>query len=184
MIRITKQRKNPHLEDIKKFIKDNSVDFSKLGSGAESDSYLFLTNKSIVLNGNILKSGEYVLKIYDNDSILSTKKLEKLELLSKYGLIPKIYIITKKYIIMKYIHGMIYYDFVRSYPEIKDIIDNKIIKLVQIWEKLGFIHDDLNQGNILISDNYSVYFIDPYLESDPLRKITREQYWKDRWRSK
>lgn len=161
MIKVIK-KKNPHSNDIEKYIKNNSIDFANIGAGSEADVYLFLIDKSLILNTKILKPGEYVLKIYDNDSILSTKKLEKLELLSKYGLIPKIHIITKKYIVMKYIHGMILHDYINKYPykmpDIKDKIDNLKI----IWKKLGFQHDDLNWGNILVSDKESVYFIDPH----------------------
>lgn len=163
MIKVKRKRKkNPHLNDIMKYVENNSTYFENIGTGCEADVYLFSINKSLVLNGNILKSGEYVLKIYDNDSILSTKKLEKLELLSKYGLIPKIYIITKKYIIMKYIHGITLWDYIEKYPYKMPDIKDKIDSLKIIWKKLGFEHDDLNWANILVSDKESVYFIDPH----------------------
>lgn len=43
MIRITK-RKNPHLEDIIKFIRQNSNEFYKIGQGGEGIVFLFQIN--------------------------------------------------------------------------------------------------------------------------------------------
>lgn len=99
--KITEKRKNPHLNDIEDFIKKNSSKFEYLDRGGEAKVFYFKLNKSLVLNTEILKPGEYGLKIFDNNITqnniggLSNKKIDKLKLLSKYGLIPKIYVITK-----------------------------------------------------------------------------------------
>ncbi len=169
--KIKRKRKNPHLNDIDDFINDNSVKFEYITRGGEGIIYYFKLNKLLRLNNILLKPSEYSLKIYNNKFTqnnyegLSPKKILKLELLSKYGLIPKIHIITKKYIISKYIHGITVSDFQIEYPEYMDEINNKIEKLLKIWDKLGFVHDDLSEDNILVSNKGSVYFIDPYIKN-------------------
>lgn len=170
MIKILK-RKNPHLEDIKEFVKSNSSEFIYLSTGGEGDVYYFKLNKRLILNTEILQSGEYVLKIFsdkrtqNNQGGLSSKKINKFLLLSKYGLIPKIFVISKKYIISKYIDGQTLSDFQFEYPGHMDEMNIQIDKLIKIWNKLGFSHDDLSEGNILISNKGKMYFIDPYISN-------------------
>lgn len=167
MIKITKKRKNPHLEDISQFIRKNSNEFYKIGQGAEGVVFYFKLNKSLILNTKILKPNEYILKIYDFGGNLSLKKIKKLLIYSKYGLIPKIYVITNKYIVSKYIDGYSLNYVLAHFPNSYDNIYYKIDKLKEIWNKLGFNHDDLKAENILFSkDLKSVYFIDPYIEFD------------------
>jgi RIO-like serine/threonine protein kinase len=168
---IKRTRKNPRLNDIDIFVKNNSIEFEKIMRGGEATIYYFKLNNSLLVNNVLLKSGEYSLKIYsdkltqNNHGGLSTKKISKLELLSKYGLIPKIYTITKRYIISKYIHGITVSDFQFEYPDHMDEVNEKIEKLIKIWEKLGFSHDDLSEDNILVSNKGSIYFIDPYVKN-------------------
>lgn len=169
MIKITRKKKNPHLEDIEYFIKNNSIDFKFISRGGEGKVFYFKLNKNLIINSNVLKSGEYALKIFDNIGYsqnnkkgLSYDKINKLLLLSKYGLIPKIFIITKKYIISKYIHGTSYDEFEYNNPK----VDSRIEELLKIWKKLGFHHGDVKSDNILISNDLKhVYIIDPYIKS-------------------
>lgn len=174
MIRVSKTRgkyRNPESTTIEGFIKINSADFKFISRGGEGKVYYFRLIKSLVINNEILRSGKYTLKIFDNKLTennlngLSIKKINHLELLSKYGLIPKIYIITKNYVISKYISGTPYYYIKREFPEYIEIIENRINELIKIWEKLGFNHGDLSEGNIIVSDNMKhVYLIDPFIE--------------------
>lgn len=62
--------------------------------------------------------------------------------------------------ISKFIHGIDYSEF--GYNE---QVNNKIIDLIKVWKKLGFEHDDLAEGNILITPNLKVYLIDPYISN-------------------
>jgi len=171
MIKVFRKKKNPHLENIEEFIKSNSSEFIYLSTGGEGSVYYFKLNKRLILNTEILQPGEYALKIFtdkrteNNKGGLSSKKINKFLLLSKYGLIPKIFIITNKYIISKYIYGQTISDFQIEYPEHMDEVNHQIDKLIKVWNKLGFEHDDLSEDNILISDKGSIYFIDPYIKN-------------------
>lgn len=155
------KRKNPHLYDIERYLGENSSKFKYLSSGTEGDVYYFESNKSLIINTEILQSGKYVLKIFSYD--LGPKQINEFIKLSKYGVIPKIFIITKRYIIMKYIAGDLYYYFKKEHPEKLELINEKIDYLIETWDRLGLKHGDLSEGNIIISKNNSVYFIDPRL---------------------
>lgn len=168
--RITEKHKNPHLNDIEDFIRKNSSKFEYVSRGGEAKVFYFKLNKSLVLNTEVLKPGEYGLKIFKYDpgkdyNGISNKKMDKLKLLSKYGLIPKIFIITKRYVISKFIHGTTISEFQAEYPELMDNVNDKIEKLINIWKKLGFDHGDLSEDNILISENGSIHLIDPYIKN-------------------
>lgn len=175
MIRVTKtsklsKRKNPHLEDIEEFIESNSSDFRYLNKGIEGKTFYFKLNKKLVLNTEILKSGEYVLKIFFKHMTYSIDQIKKLKILSKYGLIPKIFVVTNKYIIMKYIKGNTFYALYNS-----NLLDNNDLeyiedrksRLIAIWAKLGFediLDIEHNDENILVSEDLNhVYVIDPFL---------------------
>ncbi len=162
------KKKNPHLYDIEKYIGENSSKFKYLSSGTEGDAYYFKLTKSIIVNTEIIKSGEYILKVYSYD--LQPKQINEFIKLSKYGVIPKIHAITKRYIIMKYIDGSLYYYFKKEHPEKLGLINEKIDYLIEIWDKLGLKHGDLSEGNIIIGKNNSVYFIDPRLISEVVYK--------------
>lgn len=173
MIRVTKtskpsKRKNPHLEDIKEFIENNSSDFKYINKGVEGKAFYFKLDKKLILNTEILQSGEYVLKVFNEGKNYSSKQINQLKLFSKYGLIPKVFIVTKKYVIMKYIRGFTLYSLYNTldYDDPRLLaIDNKVEKLEKIWKKLGFEeYLDPNNENILVSEDFKhVYFIDPFI---------------------
>lgn len=158
--------------DIEFYLKKNSENFSKIGSGDFAEAHMFKLTKRLFVNNKFLNKGIYVIKIYYSDE-LKTYEINKLTLLSKYGLIPKIYIITKYYIIMDYIDGYTL-EYIKSeyfkrnytndeYWKIRKYIDDKVNNLRIIWDKLGFYHGDINPKNIIVSKNLkSVYLIDPW----------------------
>ena len=167
MIKVTKKkRKNPDSQDTIKFIRENSINFHKIGQGGEGIVFYFKLNKSLVVDVEILKPGEYTFKLFRNNSGERPLRRSKiLKIYSKYGLIPKIYLINNNYSISDYIHGhslnYVYEHFPKSIPN----INYKLDKLRKIWYKLGFEHGDMTSDNILISENLkSVYLIDPYIE--------------------
>ncbi len=168
MIRI---KRNPHLEDIEEFIKSNSIKFEYLAKGREGSVFYFKLDKRLILNTEILQSGEYVLKVLNEKKYYSLYDIRKLETFSKLGLIPKIHVITKNYSVMKYIKGITLEEFFEdpkysgyfTREEFK-IINDKINNLYNIWGKFNFKkYIDQNKENILISDKLNVYIIDPFL---------------------
>ena len=107
--KVSKRRKNPEkeiiefLEDLKPYEDNIKIEF--IGKGSFGETYTFEIMSSKVLdNGEILKSGEYLLKRFINRP--SKHEITSLMILSKYGLIPKIYFIDKNHIIMKYIESV------------------------------------------------------------------------------
>lgn len=176
--------KNPHLNDIEEFIKQNSIYFEPLEPGGEAYTYLFQTDKTLILNANLLYPNVYVLKVYhfdyqkrmygENFSGLSLKKINKFLELSNYGLIPKIYTITKKYIIMDYVEGKTLRQIKKEYGPGSAIvrkITDRISKLEDIWRgKLKLervVPDRGNDGNFIVANGFEtakqpkVYIIDP-----------------------
>lgn len=135
-----------------------------LGSGVEGRSYYFNVNKNTHIFETLIKKGQYVIKIYK--ILLKSRDIRYLKKLSNYGLIPKIYYIDSNIIIMKYINGKTY-DVLRKHLSLKEheYILDQINNLIKVWENLGFAHDDISDGNILITENLKVYFIDPYIPS-------------------
>jgi predicted Ser/Thr protein kinase len=180
-IKAKKVKRNPsaknNYNDIKYFIKFNSENFDEIGEGSEGKAFYFKLNSRLVVNAEVLNKGEYVLKITHRKNY-SSSELERLDLLSKYGLIPKIYIFNSKYIIMKYIKGKslndLLFDKELSKSE-QSIIENKVEKLYDIWEKLGFDkYLDTNDENILVtSDLKKVYIIDPMIDDKWV-----ENFWR------
>ncbi len=166
MIRIKK--KNPHLEDIEEFVKNNSSKFRYLDSGVEGRVSYFKLDKKLVLNTEILKPGEYVLKTFHPWTKYNFEILQKFKLISKYGLIPKIFVITNKYIIMKYIKGRRLSYFWNNSKEFEKTkltkLDDRVNELYDIWKKLGFDkYIDHSDENILVSEDLKhVYIIDPF----------------------
>lgn len=158
--------------DIESYLKKNSENFSKIGSGDFAEVHKFKLTKRLFINNKFLDKGTYVIKIYYADE-LKRFEIDKLTLLSKYGLIPKIYVITKYYIIMDYIDGYTL-EYIKSeyfkkdytndeYWKIRKYIDDKVNNLRIVWDRLGFYHGDLNPKNIIVSKNLkSVYLIDPW----------------------
>lgn len=158
--------------DIELYLKKNSENYSKIGSGDFAEVHKFKLTKRLFIDNKFLDKGTYVIKIYYSDE-LKRSEINKLILLSKYGLIPKIYIITKYYIIMDYIDGHTL-EYIKSqyfkkdyttdeYWKIRKYIDDKVNSLRIVWDKLGFYHGDLNPKNIIVSKNLkNVYLIDPW----------------------
>lgn len=162
--RITKRKKNPYKEKdlIDQFSQFSDIKF--LSSGLEARIYKFTLDKSVIFSGILLKSGQYVLKVIYDEYCLDKENIERLFLLSKYGVIPHIYFINENIIIMKYIDGEPFYYWIKDHRKDSkklEIINYKINKLIEIWEKLGLYHEDLNNTNILITKDLKVYFIDP-----------------------
>lgn len=165
------RKKNPftNTNDVKNYVAMNSSSFKWIGDGAHANVYKFKTNKKIVLQTKILSPGEYILKILKNeDEYWNTDQINYLTILSKYGLIPKIFIITKNYFIGRYIHGFTLSEIEEMYND--DEIDRKLYlsildkyyKLLDIWYKLKFKHNDTHNENILVSIDFKhVYLIDP-----------------------
>lgn len=173
-----KVKRNPHLDDIEEFIKNNSIEFQYLNEGVEGKVFYFRLNKRLVLNTKILQPGEYVLKVFFDTYKYSENDIKLYLLISKYGLIPKVYLITKKYIVMKYINGIRLSDFlnkskntyiskipISDRKEIKYKLMDRVEELYEIWRKLGLDeHVDPSEDNILVSNNFEhVYIIDPFL---------------------
>jgi len=160
-----KKCKNPKLENKAQEIL-NDIDFKFLSEGNDGELYKFKINKNRSFNQTVLKPGEYIIKIFR----YPVKNITRLKLLSDKGLIPKIYLITSKYIIMKYIKAVTLYEFIKENKD-KDLYDPEhIIKrlrfLINQWHKLGFAHGDLILTNILITDDYKIYLIDPKIKSE------------------
>lgn len=142
----------------------NISDIEYLGSGAEAKSFYFNVNVNTHIFNTLIKKGKYVLKIYKKFNQLTDRYINYLKTLSNYGLIPKIYHIDANTIIMKYIKGKTYDQIRRdlTFREHEYVLE-QINKLIRIWENLGFYHGDISDGNILITDDRKVYFIDPYV---------------------
>lgn len=166
-----KHKRNPHLRPKAEFIlNDISKDLQFLSEGNDGELYKFKINKNILFDRIILKPGKYIIKILRHP----IKNINRLELLSDKGLIPKIYLITSNFIIMKYIKAVNLLQFIRENKD-KDLYDpDYIIKklrfLINRWHKLGFAHGDLILSNILITDDYKIYLIDPKIESKSYQK--------------
>lgn len=166
MKRKVRKRKNPrNKQDLLNTLQnDSNIKIGYLSAGNEGDVYgLVIPKRTIILDFLLLNKGKYVLKIYDYGIFLNSEQIEYLTTLSKYGLIPKIYYIDDKIIIMDYIDGIKYYYFETKYrgTEELDIVKLNINKLKKIWKRLGFEHGDLNDANILVTNDLKVYFIDP-----------------------
>jgi RIO-like serine/threonine protein kinase len=162
------KRKNPKidiieiLENLEPF--EDNIEINYIGAGGYGETYTFKikTNK-VLSNGEILKSGLYLIKRFVNKS--TKEEISGLIKLSKYGLIPKIYFINKNYCIMKYIESETLDSLIRKHKlylsEIKPIFE-RIRFLIQKWHDRGFYHGDLdNFTNILITKDRKVYLIDP-----------------------
>lgn len=154
MIKITKKRKNPDTNKIKKFLLNfgNANQIQYLTSGCEGEIYIFFLNKK-----------KYVIKHYK--SPLLKNEIDYLKKLSDYKLIPEIFYIDNNYIISDYIEGKSLWEIYNSQSRkyLLDII-NKVIKILDKWHKLGFNHGDINSRNIMVSENEKIYLIDPSLD--------------------
>lgn len=178
-VRKISKRKNPELEsEVKKILSDfgENIKFKYLSKGSYAKTYYF-----VIKDSDYLKSGEYVIKyfVYPED-YMGKFEIEYLKKLSKYGLIPEIFYIDKKYIIMRYIRGVAFDSFLKttslghtvsdklSVDELNSIL-TKVAKLIKHWHKLGFSHNDLHDGNILITESGKIYLIDP--KSDEMGRL-------------
>lgn len=173
-----KKRKNPRLkyeieEILSRFYPNsNDIKIQYIDQGYYAHAFKLELKSRKLFDNTILNSGKYVLKTLletidsdeeDNWKPLNNQTIKRLELLSKYGLIPKIYYIDKYIIIMKYIDGVSLKTLIDSgkltVNEFYTIID-KARELKKKWEKLGLIHGDIQEGNIIVN-NSKIYFIDP-----------------------
>lgn len=174
-VKAKKVKRNPsakkNYNDIKYFIKFNSEDFDELGEGTEGKTFYFKLNSNLVINTELLKKGEYVLKIMFHYAEYSNSELKRLKSMSKYGIIPEIYIFNSKYLIMKYIKGVTLNDLLfdkklnkKEEWEVRDRIE----KIYEIWRKLGFDdYIDPNDENILITpDLKKIYILDPIVNDE------------------
>jgi tRNA A-37 threonylcarbamoyl transferase component Bud32 len=169
-----KKRKNPELEleaeNISKEL-DLNVDFKYISEGFFAETFYFKLLKNKLIRNIILKPDEYILKIFKNDlekynaAKPNNYELNRLKLLSKYGLIPKIYIIDKNFIIMKYIKGITLKEYLQNIENysLTEKILFKIEYIIEKWHDLGFVHGDLYDKNILITNTDKIYFIDPMM---------------------
>lgn len=174
-----RKRKNPELEsEVKEILFGfgENIKFKYLSKGSYAKTYYF-----VIKDSEYLKSGEYVIKYFvDPEDYMSDLEINYLKKLSKYGLIPEIFYIDKKYIIMKYIRGVALDSFLKtnslghtvsdklSVDEL-NLILTKVAKLIKHWHKLGFSHNDLHDGNILITESGKIYLIDP--KSDKMGRL-------------
>lgn len=174
-----KKRKNPELEsEVREILSDfgENIKFKYLSKGSYAKTYYF-----VIKDSEYLKSGEYVIKYFvDPEDYMSNLEINYLKKLSKYGLIPEIFYINKKFIVMKYIRGVALDSFLKtdslgrtvsdelSVDDINSIL-TKVAKLIRHWHKLGFSHNDLHDGNILITESGKIYLIDP--KSDEMGRL-------------
>lgn len=171
-----KIKQNPHLHNIKDYIKTNSTEFKYLNKGTEAFVYIFKTSIPLFLktenltNSNLqplkiqtLKPGEYILKEYrlsagGENFYLKDFQIKTLIILSKYGIIPEIYIINKTYSIMKYIKGRTLYDLLFEFdhedPIIKKI-EEKAEKLFNIIIEINKKEFFTNEKILFGADTYS-----------------------------
>lgn len=163
-----KRRKNPYdsideviyLLENHKFVKS----FNLIGRGKEGPVYYFkLIQRSFILNDIFLDKGEYAIKILTGRHKYNKEVIDQLKLMSNYGVIPKIYYIDHNSIIMKYINGITLRDFKLRYPNYSlTEINKRVEELEKIWWDVGkFVHMDICDRNILITENMKVYLIDP-----------------------
>lgn len=171
----SKKRKNPNLEEEAKDILSQfgkNIKFKYLSKGSFAETYYFTIKDSRKLN-----PGEYVLKVFNDysEDWLSSEQIDYLIKLSNYGLIPRIYYIYKTYTIMNYIRGKSLLDlrWILSRENL-NLILLKVAKLLKTWHKLGFVHGDLHEGNVLITDSQKIYLIDPNLERIGFLGIQRD----------
>lgn len=164
-----KRRKNPYESADKILIElqknPNVYDIRFIDKGGYGTVYSFYLNqRSFILNTIFLDKGEYAIKLINQQyNYLDDYSINRLQILSKYGLIPKIYYIDYNLIIMKYVDGIPFsvWRTGKEGTEKLEIVEEKINTLADVWTKLGFYHSDLHYGNILITKNLKVYFIDP-----------------------
>jgi tRNA A-37 threonylcarbamoyl transferase component Bud32 len=140
----------------------------KLGEGYQGAVYKL--NNNICVKAEISNLNSYTVEDFNNEYYIS-------KLCGKYNISPKIYkkkIFYNKFnskliklIYMEYIKGLTLNDFIEKYkPSTKKIENiNKIInKKINILHKLGFLHQDLHKGNIMIHNNknkiINIYIID------------------------
>ena len=140
----------------------------KLGEGFQGSVYKL--NNSMCVKIEISNLNSYAIENFNNEYYIS-------KLCGKYNISPKIYkkkIFYNKFnskliklIYMEYIDGLTLYDFIKKYkPSAKKIENiNKIInKKINILHKIGFLHQDLHEGNIMIHNNKNkiidIYIID------------------------
>lgn len=140
----------------------------KLGEGYQGSVYKL--NNSNCVKIEISNFNSYAIENFNNEYYIS-------KLCGKYNISPKIYkkkIFYNKFnskliklIYMEYIDGLTLYDFIEKYkPSIKKIENiNRIInKKINILHKIGFLHQDLHKGNIMIHNNknkiINIYIID------------------------
>jgi predicted Ser/Thr protein kinase len=140
----------------------NKIDFKFIGEGSYGEVYYFELKQNKIFQNVILKPGNYIIKVFKR--FTSTEEIKYLEKLSKYGLIPKIFIINKKFSIMKYIESKTFLEFEENNRHNKNLMKKlfeNVINMLQKWHELGYSHGDLDRRNILVSNNYKIYFIDP-----------------------
>lgn len=167
-IKYKNKRKNPYnsIEEVISKLELNPYvqEIRLLGQGAFGDVYYFyLPQRTFILNDIFLDKGEYAIKILFGNHKYGKEDIKKLEVMSKYGIIPKIFYIDKNSMIMKYIDGITLKEFRKKYPFYSlNEIKTKIEYLQHIWWQIGkFSHEDLHDGNILITKDLKVYLIDP-----------------------
>lgn len=158
------KKKNPELQKVvenilSKIDHNNKIEFEYISDGSYAEIYKFNLKSNKLVDNKILKSGNYVLKIFRDPA--KDKEINQLTKFSNYGLIPKIFIINKNFIIMKFIEGKTLWKFIEINDSFNRIIFLKIERLIQKYHQLGFVHGDLHPDNILITNKINVYFIDP-----------------------
>lgn len=166
-----KRKRNPKLRPKVELILNNITEnLQFLSEGNDGELYKFEINKNTLFDRTILKPGKYIIKIFK----YPVKNITKLKLLSDSGLIPKIYVITSNFIIMRYIEAVNLYEFIKENKDKKlydpEYIMKRLRFLINQWHKLGFAHGDLILTNILITDEYKIYLIDPKIESKSYQK--------------
>lgn len=175
MIKIFKKkgRKNPY--DTSNFALNllPNIEFKELSDeGQFAQTYKFVFNSETRIFDKLLNKGDYVLKIYRNNYNLNEDQISYLLKLSNLKLIPKIYIITDKFIIMKFIHGKLFYEYIKNitYKEF-DILMNRLKNVIYEWNKVGYEHGDLSSRNIIIDHNNNINLIDPDFHTISYRKF-------------
>jgi RIO-like serine/threonine protein kinase len=132
------------------------------GQGDEAIVYELKLNNPHTFNSIRLKEGTYILKNYKRKPLFDLNELINL---SKKRLIPKVYVVDGRIVIMDFVKGITFQEFLdKKYSEnIRKKVFKNLKNLLQKWHNYDKRHCDLNFYNILVTNKYDVYFIDPML---------------------